>query len=63
MTSAPQLLADLHQLGDFDSGEPSLDDWLKRLAAKSQANRHCGKHGVVEPSAVSNVSKAKGAKK
>ena len=31
MTSGPQLLTDLHQLGDFDSGEPSLDDrwWLE----------------------------------
>ena len=38
MLSAPQLLADRHQLADFDSGEPSLDDWLKRRAAKNQAN-------------------------
>ena len=26
MISAPQPLADHHQLVDFDSGEPSLDD-------------------------------------
>jgi GNAT superfamily N-acetyltransferase len=38
MLSAPQPLADHHQLADFDSGEPSLDDWLKRRAAKNQAN-------------------------
>ena len=38
MLSAPQPLADQHQLADFDSGEPSLDDWLKRRAAKNQAN-------------------------
>ena len=36
--SAPQTLADRHHLADFDSGEPSLDDWLKRRAAKNQAN-------------------------
>ena len=38
MLAAPQPLADHHQLADFDSGEPSLDDWLKRRAAKNQAN-------------------------
>ena len=38
MLSAPQPLADHHQLADFESGEPSLDDWLKRRAAKNQAN-------------------------
>jgi GNAT superfamily N-acetyltransferase len=38
MLSAPHPLADQHQLADFDSGEPSLDDWLKRRAAKNQAN-------------------------
>ena len=38
MISAPQSLADHHDLADFDSGEPSLDDWLKRRAAKNQAN-------------------------
>ena len=36
--SAPQPLADHHQLAAFDSGEPSLDDWLKRRAAKNQAS-------------------------
>lgn len=38
MLSAPQPLADHHQLADFDCGEPSLNDWLKRRAAKNQAN-------------------------
>ena len=38
MLSAPQPLADHHLLADFDSGEPSLDDWLKRRAARNQAN-------------------------
>ena len=36
--SAPQPLAGQHQLADFDSGEPSLDGWLKRRAVKNQAN-------------------------
>ena len=38
MLSAPQPLAEGHQFADFESGEPSLDDWLKRRAAKNQAN-------------------------
>lgn len=38
MISAPQPLADQHRLADFDSGEPSLDDWLRRRAARNQAN-------------------------
>lgn len=38
MLSAPQPLAEHHRLADFDSGEPTLDDWLKRRAAKNQAN-------------------------
>jgi GNAT superfamily N-acetyltransferase len=38
MLSAPQPLADHHQLADFDSGEASLDNWLKRREAKNQAN-------------------------
>lgn len=36
--SAPQPLSERHQLAAFDSGEPSLDDWLRRRAAKNQAN-------------------------
>lgn len=38
MLSAPQPLSDEHHLADFDSGEPSLDDWLRRRAARNQAN-------------------------
>ncbi len=38
MLSAPQPLAGHHELAGFDSGEPSLDDWLKRRAARNQAN-------------------------
>lgn len=36
--SAPEPLADHHQLGQFDSGVPSLDDWLKRRARPNQAS-------------------------
>lgn len=36
--SAPLPLADHHQLAEFNSGELSLDEWLKRRAAKNQAN-------------------------
>jgi len=36
--SAPQPLADHHQLGEFNSGVPSLDDWLKRRARANQAS-------------------------
>jgi hypothetical protein len=30
--TAPVLLSESHQLDDFDSGVPALDDWLKRRA-------------------------------
>lgn len=36
--SAPQPLADHHQLAEFNSGVPSLDDWLKRRARPNQAS-------------------------
>ena len=36
--SAPQPLADHHQLGEFACGVPSLDDWLKRRARANQAS-------------------------
>jgi len=36
--SAPQPLADRHVVAEFDCGEPSLDDWLKRRAAGNQAS-------------------------
>ena len=36
--SPPELLADHHQIEDFTSGEPSLDDWLKRRARANQAS-------------------------
>jgi GNAT superfamily N-acetyltransferase len=32
----PELLSDHHDFGDFCSGEPSLDDWLRRRARANQ---------------------------
>lgn len=52
MLSAPQPLADHHQLADFDSGEPSLDNWLKRRAAKNQANGSSRTYVVCEGESV-----------
>ena len=36
--SAPALLAVNHVIDNFSSGEPSLDDWLKRRARANQAS-------------------------
>lgn len=36
--SAPVPLADHHELADFDSGVPELDDWLRRRARANQAS-------------------------
>lgn len=52
MLSAPQPRADQHQLADFDSGVPSLDDWLKRRAAKNQTNGSSRTYVVCEGDAV-----------
>lgn len=52
MISAPEPLAGSHQLADFDSGEPSLDEWLKRRAAKNQANGSSRTYVVCEGQAV-----------
>ena len=38
MILAPLPLAADHEFAGFESGEPSLDDWLKRRAFKNQAN-------------------------
>lgn len=52
MLSAPQPLAGHHQLAGFDSGEPSLDDWLKRRALRNQANGSSRTYVVCEGDAV-----------
>jgi GNAT superfamily N-acetyltransferase len=36
--TAPEPLADAHDLAEFSSGVPSLDDWLKRRARANQAS-------------------------
>ncbi len=36
MLSAPVLLTDAHDLQSFDSGQTSLDDWLRRRARANQ---------------------------
>jgi GNAT superfamily N-acetyltransferase len=36
--SPPELLADRHQIADFNSGEASLDDWLTRRARANQVS-------------------------
>ena len=52
MLSAPQPLAGPHRLAEFDSGEPSLDGWLKRRAVKNQANGSSRTYVVCEGDAV-----------
>ncbi len=36
--SSPEPLSDEHQIDSFDSGEPVLDDWLRRRARANQAS-------------------------
>jgi GNAT superfamily N-acetyltransferase len=36
--SPPEPLADHHRFDDFSSGEPALDDWLKRRARANQVS-------------------------
>ncbi len=38
LLSAPARLSPGHDLSDFDSGEPALDDWLRRRAAQNDAS-------------------------
>ena len=52
MLSAPQPLADRHQLAAFDCGEPSLDDWLRRRAARNQSNGSSRTYVVCEDETV-----------
>lgn len=35
--TSPSLLSDEHNVDNFDCGEPSLNDWLKKRAAKNNA--------------------------
>src|ERR1017187_4178265 len=34
----PEKLSPAHELSGFDSGEPALDDWLRRRAAQNEAS-------------------------
>jgi GNAT superfamily N-acetyltransferase len=49
----PEPLADRHDIGDFTSGETSLDDWLRRRARANQVSGAtrtyvvCGNKGVI----------------
>jgi len=52
MISAPAPLTAQHQRTDLDSGVPSLDDWLKRRAAKNQVNDSSRTYVVCEGQAV-----------
>lgn len=52
MLSSPEPLAGHHRLDDFVSGEPSLDEWLKRRALKNQANGSSRTYVVCEGEAV-----------
>ncbi len=48
----PQPLAVHHNVDDFRSGEPSLDEWLRRRALKNQANGSSRTYVVTEDDAV-----------
>lgn len=52
MISAPQPLQGHHKLDAFDSGEPSLDHWLQRRAARNEANGSSRTYVVCEQDAV-----------
>jgi GNAT superfamily N-acetyltransferase len=44
----PEPLADRHETNDFNSGEASLDDWLKRRARANQVSRASRTYVVCE---------------
>ena len=52
MLSAPEPLSDRHRLETFASGEPSLDDWLKRRALPNQLSNSSRTYVVCEDDAV-----------
>lgn len=52
MISAPAPLADAHDLDPFDSGQASLDDWLRRRAHANQASGASRTYVVCEDSRV-----------
>lgn len=46
---APQPLASAHSVDDFDCGEVSLDDWLKRRALGNQSSGASRTFVVIDP--------------
>lgn len=52
MISAPEPLTEHHHLAEFDSGEPSLDDWLKRRAIRNQSSDASRTYVVCDAQAV-----------
>ncbi len=46
--SPPEPLTDHHQIDRFDSGEPALDDWLKRRAMANQVSGATRTYAVCE---------------
>jgi len=52
MISAPHPLTERHHFAHFDCGKPSLDEWLKRRAAKNQATGSSRTYVVREDDAV-----------
>lgn len=52
MISGPQRLFPHHRIDSFKSGEPSLDEWLKRRALTNQANGSSRTYVVCEDDAV-----------
>lgn len=52
MISGLEPLGEHHHLDGFQSGEPSLDDWLRRRALRNQANGSSRTYVVCEDGAV-----------
>ncbi|HEY6579088.1 MAG TPA: GNAT family N-acetyltransferase [Rhizomicrobium sp.] len=50
--NAPEPLADLHDLDAFNSGEPTLDDWLRRRARGNQLSGASRTYVVAQGSVV-----------
>jgi GNAT superfamily N-acetyltransferase len=49
---APEILADHHQIADFDCGVPALDEWLKRRALANQTSGASRTYVACDDSAV-----------
>ena len=47
--AAPALLTADHYVDEFDCGEPSLNDWLKRRALRNQSSGASRTYAVCEP--------------